>query len=127
MSESMMCPDRKNYTGPNSPDGTDQWRVMPNGDRTCSFCGSLHPDDFLALCKLAGEEGADVRIVPTDKDYKVYVHRNNVANAIEGGMKFYKWHVVAPVTEKQSSICALAMQRYREWFGRMAAYHGASK
>jgi hypothetical protein len=34
----------------------------------CSFCGSLHPETFLALIS----EGWAVE--PTDKDYKAYLH-----------------------------------------------------
>lgn len=42
---------------------TDFWR----DDNTCSYCGSMHPDDFMKLVE-AGE-----KLVPTDKNYKVYV------------------------------------------------------
>lgn len=52
----------------------DMWR----GDKTCSYCGSLHPSEFFK----AIEEGLE--ITPTDKNYKVYV---------AGNKKFYFKHL----------------------------------
>ena len=48
--------------------------------RTCSYCGSLHPDVFMDLCKQG------VELTPTDKDYKVYVSH-------AGTSKFYFEHL----------------------------------
>jgi hypothetical protein len=42
----------------------DEWR----GDKTCSYCGSLDPDEALRLVE-AGEQ-----VDPTDKNYKMYVN-----------------------------------------------------
>lgn len=66
--------------GPNSPfkapySGEAEWRA---GDATCSYCGSLHPDIFIARI-----EAGDVEIGPTDKNYKVYVEN-------KGGEAFKK-------------------------------------
>lgn len=58
--------------------GVDHWRKR-GGVRTCSFCGSIHQDDFFA----AVEEGAEIG--PTDKSYKVYVR--------DAGGKFYFQHL----------------------------------
>jgi hypothetical protein len=44
--------------------GSDVW----GPDNTCSFCGSLDPDVFMARLELR-----DVTLTPTDKNYKVYV------------------------------------------------------
>src|SRR6185312_3564938 len=63
----MKCPRREESFGSN--------RLFPGGDywherdhhRVCSYCGSMHPDDFLAAV------GAGHKIGPTDKGYKVYV------------------------------------------------------
>ncbi len=63
------CPRRSEDWRP-LPDGqADTWRRRGRADqpRTCSYCGSLHPGDFLDLA-LAGAQ-----LGPTDKDYKVYV------------------------------------------------------
>lgn len=38
-------------------------------DNTCSYCGSLNPDDFMTRL-----EAGDVALGSTDKSYKVYVH-----------------------------------------------------
>lgn len=53
------CP-RVPYGG---PFGLAQWRE----DQTCSGCGSLSEDAFMAAVRRGDE------IVPTDKNYKVYV------------------------------------------------------
>ncbi len=43
-------------------------------DHTCEYCGSLHPDDFMARL-----EAGDVKLGPTDKGYKVYVDNDGGA------------------------------------------------
>ena len=45
--------------------GPDTWR----DDDTCSYCGSLNPDVFMAHL-----EAGDIEVGTTDKNYKVYVH-----------------------------------------------------
>lgn len=64
----------------------DYWKTLSNGDRVCSYCGSLHPDDVLKIVK---EFGSSV-IGKTDKSYKWYINRPNVTNALEGGIKYYR-------------------------------------
>lgn len=49
-------------------------------DGTCDYCGSLMPDVFMASV-----EAGDVVLVPTDKNYKVYVMNN-------GGEPFKRSH-----------------------------------
>lgn len=78
----------------------DRWqRFKSNGDRTCSYCGSLHPEDFFELvrqCVVAGPDaprGEQPEIEPSTKGYKIYVHRKGVRNAHEGGIKFYTHHL----------------------------------
>src|SRR5579862_1269798 len=86
--EPMTCGRRfDTYPGglPVHPDrgtGLDRWqRFKSNGDRVCSYCGSLHPDDWFALVKRSAEapEEADYGTVPeidrSDKGYKIYVHQ----------------------------------------------------
>lgn len=76
----MKCP-RRDELGAGAasvfklPD-EDDWR--PNG--TCSYCGSMAPEAFLAKAKAGDELG------PTDKNYKVYVG---------GRGKFYFQHLSA--------------------------------
>lgn len=41
-------------------------------DGHCKHCGSLSPDIFMARL-----EAGDVEIIPTDKNYKVYVHNKD--------------------------------------------------
>lgn len=66
----FFCPRSvENGGGPDSPfqppfNGEATWRE----DDACSYCGSLHPDTFMARL-----EAGDVELVPTDKSYKAYV------------------------------------------------------
>lgn len=70
MTDTFFCP---RGPGEGSPfkhpfDGRAHWR----GDDTCSYCGSLNPDVFMAHL-----EAGDIELGPTDKSYKVYVESKN--------------------------------------------------
>ena len=71
------CPRR---FGP-SDDVPDHWRL----DNTCSYCGSVSGDVFMARL-----EASDIALGPTDKNYKVYV-TNRGGPSI--GQKFYFMHL----------------------------------
>lgn len=76
----MECPRRIETGGmrfPHEDQGPtpDRWRE----DNTCSYCGSLNPDEVLRRIK-AGEE-----VGPTDKSYKLYIGKS-------GGDKAYFQH-----------------------------------
>jgi len=65
ITEQQTCPRRfEDGREPLHGEGPDSWRA----DQTCTYCGSLHPDVFMERA-----EAGDVRLSPTDKDYKVYV------------------------------------------------------
>lgn len=96
----QTCPRRMGELGPWSRDaGEDRWDIREQFHhgivaRHCSFCGSLHPEDFLRLL----EEGA-VAEGPTDKGYKVYVH------APDGrGTKFYSQHFSAEQWQRYRAL-----------------------
>lgn len=80
----------RNFPGP------DKWRQHKNGDRVCSFCGSLHPEDFERLVKDAANPITETNVHRSDKTYKWYVDQAGVRNAMEGGIKFYTWHATEP-------------------------------
>lgn len=99
----------------------DKWQRHANGDRVCSYCGSLHPDDFLQLCKDATDPQSDLMLDGSTKSYKVYVHRPSVRNASDGGIKFYMMHVKHPVTDEQQNLFKAAMKLSSEkWRKRFA-------
>lgn len=121
---------------PNSPfkhsgKNLDYWQMFKsNGDRTCSYCGSLHFDDFTRLVKASAEApddaeyGSVVEIEPSDKSYKVYVNQPGVRNAMEGGIKFYMQHVPRgpdgkiAVTDQQNAEYNAAVRRSKARFER---------
>lgn len=76
-----------------------KWRDEKDGTRCCSFCGSLHPDDFIDIMYryVAREEG--VKFSTTTKGYKLYGNRAGVQNAGDGGIKFYTNHIPKDDTE----------------------------
>jgi len=75
----MRCPRRDAFIDRISP-GPDAWR----DDRTCSCCGSIHPDDFMTLAR-----SGEAEIGPTDKRYKAYVEGGEFRNP----RKFYFQHL----------------------------------
>lgn len=93
----------------------DTWDRGPDGNRTCSYCGSLHPEDFFALVKRAADAGPDCNddvpsISPSDKGYKIYVRQKAVRNAGEGGIKFYTQHLPRPVPQERHDEYSKAIQ-----------------
>ena len=128
--EPMRCGRRGDSPlGDRSFPGPDHWeRFKTNGNRVCSYCGSLHPDDMFALvaaCVAAPEDaeyGTVPEIEPSDKVYKVYVHQPGVRNAMEGGIKFYMQHLPwdaegkLAVTEEQNMEYARAVKATRRRF-----------
>ncbi len=126
--------DREGGPFKGSGSGLDYWqRFKRNGDRVCSYCGSLHPEDFLRFVHEAavapeGTEGGEVPLIePSDKGYKIYVRRVGVRNAHEGGIKFYTQHLprdekgALAVTEAQQEEYRLAQRASRLRFERVLA------
>lgn len=87
------------YAGSNRDTYTAGHGIVGQG-RGCSYCGSMHPDDFLEALR----EGA--LLGPTDKNYKAYVagYRNNGPN----GGKFYYQHLSE---EQRAEFIALLNDR----------------
>jgi len=118
----MTCRSRMEQRGPwEYREGLDTWEYSPNGDRICSFCGSLHPDDFMELVRQAAEGGAEevVEIEPSDKSYKIYVGRQSVRNASVGGIKFYTWHLPSPISDENKALFQQAVDNTRKRFEDM--------
>jgi hypothetical protein len=75
--EPMTCPRRMHEAGPwEYSTNLDRWQQFKsNGNRVCSFCGSLHPEDLFALVTLAADApddaalGTVVEIEPSDKSF----------------------------------------------------------
>jgi hypothetical protein len=86
------CPERGGSLGHGR--FPDSWNLMPDGNRTCSYCGSIHPEDMQKLVqRCIDTDGEEASIEPTDKNYKCYVRQRGVVNASQGAIKFYMWHV----------------------------------
>ncbi len=102
----------------------DTWDFGPDGNRTCSFCGSIHPDDLMKICQLTlADERYGIEV--TTKSYKYYVRQPGVRNASEGAIKFYMTHAPeAPTPEQQelfSKAVSLTNERFHaKWAARAA-------
>lgn len=64
----LPCPRRAEASFSITPPDRDHWR---EDDKSCSYCGSMHPDTFMRLA------AAGNKVTPTDKGYKVYVEVDN--------------------------------------------------
>lgn len=72
----FRCPD-------SSSGSVSYWRV----NNTCNYCGSWHPDLFMAAL-----ENQTIELIPTDKSYKVGI--NGLDSKIDA-IKFYWYHLSA--------------------------------
>jgi len=79
----MPCPSQRNATMAVQLEHKCRWEVRPydggpyrNTFRTCSYCGSMHPEDLISFVR----EGR-ARLEGTTKNYKFYVR---VPNPIAG-------------------------------------------
>ena len=89
----QTCPRRVGELGPwDHSENLDTWESLPNGDRVCSFCGSMHPDDLIALFPEAIDPNSTTRVELSTKQYKLYIQRDTVSNALMGAIKFYRFH-----------------------------------
>lgn len=92
-SEKQVCPRREEGFVPAWSKPPDHWSVHYNGDRTCTFCGSMHVDQFLAVCAEIAEDRLPGAMVEFCKGYKFYVTRPGIRNAMDGAIKFYSQHL----------------------------------
>lgn len=138
--EPMTCPRRMQNIGPwDYKENLDYWDQFKreHKHRVCSFCGSLHFEDFHKLVIQAAEAPADgafrstVNIEVSDKKYKVYVTVPEIRNAHEGGIKFYMDHLPRnedgsiAVTDEQQAQFKEAVRRSNKRFEIML--HGLHK
>lgn len=91
----------------------DGWQKRGE-DRCCSYCGSLHEDEFFEVLKGYVEVKPGYRFDLTTKSYKRYASRPGVSNASEGGIKFYMWHLSAESTEEQKALYGAAVKRHKD-------------
>jgi hypothetical protein len=92
----------------------DIWMVSPDGDRYCSYCGSLHEEDQLAILAayVNGEPGYEFGFI--DEPDKRWVNRPTAKDAEKAAWSFYAWHVDAnhPELEQRRMIYSRAVERY---------------
>jgi hypothetical protein len=95
MNESHTCARRAEHWLAAGEKNSDTWRQVGN-DHCCSYCGSMHPDEFAAFLKsVVSDPDPNVKVIDTDKQYKYYVRRPHISNAMQGAIKFYMQH--API------------------------------
>jgi hypothetical protein len=120
MSEEHRCGSREsNPQADHAFPGPDKWDTLPNGDRVCSFCGSMHPDDYLAFLEKIPETPGSYVSWATGKNYKIYLRRPGIKNASEGAIKFYTWHAGdegfrVKLREAHNAVADLCVRRIQE-------------
>lgn len=89
------------------------WRSEKDGTRTCSHCGSLHPEDFEdILYRYAAREDGYSFSTTTKGGWKYYANRPGVRNAGDGGIKFYGNHATDEWRDRINAALQLAMPVY---------------
>lgn len=123
MSGKQTCPRRIREIGPwEHKEGLDRWNKT-GADRTCSFCGSLHPEDFEHVLERVIADPS-CRIDHSDKSYKIYIHRPEIKNGGEGAIKYYKQHNytdaadIARIEPLFAQALKLSRERSREPWNR---------
>lgn len=118
--EYHTCPGRR-QEGPwdASAACVDRWEWRGD-DRVCSFCGSLHPNDFESLLwRVLYDE--QVLIFPADHANKIYLQRPEVSDASQGALKYKKWHNlsaewVARINPRFHEALEISLQRFQRRF-----------
>ncbi len=99
--ERQTCPSRLNDFGPwERIEKIDFWRSMTNGDKVCSFCGSMHPDSVLEAVRQYGSQS----IEKSTKSYKWYINRPGIDNVYGGGIKYYRAHDTQEFVEELNKL-----------------------
>ena len=69
------------------------WRKVGD-DRCCNYCGSIHPDDFLAMLdKFIDPQLPYWYLEMNDRRDKIYLHRPEIKNAMDGAIKIKTAHL----------------------------------
>ena len=113
MSETMTCERRMEMVGPwKIEEGPDSWGTREDSGefRFCSFCGSLHPDDFEILIKESCDSDKPrTWIECSTKSYKWYIHTPDVKS---GMLKFYTHHIPSEDwSSRANKIISIAMEK----------------
>lgn len=89
----MTCPLRLQSTDERirARVGIDFW-VIRNFDLMCSYCGGMHPEDFMSWCSRAAEPDSRVIIDTSETPGKLYIYRRGITNQSMGAIKFYSAH-----------------------------------
>lgn len=93
MNNKITCPYRVSNLGPwKYEENLDNWE-MRGPNKCCSFCGSIHPEEFIDIIDkiIAKEDGYE--IYPADNGCKIYVIQPGINNGTKGGIKFHTYHM----------------------------------
>jgi hypothetical protein len=102
--ESHRCSRRdESFRGITEENETpDVWSKRHGEYRTCSYCGSLHPEDFEKLVDQSIEDEGQTQIEWTSKGYKIYANNN----------KFYTQHLfIEPYTQEYRDNLAVKIKK----------------
>lgn len=110
--DQFLCPSRPPWAA-KAPDlpAFDIWKAMPDGTKTCSYCGSMRETDYLDILRGYDRGDKGFRFDASAKDYKRYASRPGVRNANDGAIKFYLAHAAKPFSAEFLDLEDRAIKR----------------
>ena len=114
----QSCP--LNFGQAFTPAGEDYWEKR-GSDLGCSFCGSLHPEQFLKHIDdviAFGGEGYSIEL--NDSKDKMYVTRPGISNASQGCIKFklahlYQYNETIEMAQRMANSDKIKLARKLSW------------
>lgn len=94
-----------------------RWLKRAHGEKTCEFCGSWHPKEFLAFVDQVIENKATKGSINlADNKTKIYIERPGVHNCDDGAIKFKMHHLTAEEWKANSAKINEALKFSSEVF-----------
>lgn len=88
----FTCPARMADPKATHVEGADYWQRR-GPDIECSYCRSMHPEDWFGWCRRCAEPDSRVRIDTSDKAGKWYIVRDGITHPGMGSTRFYHFHL----------------------------------
>ena len=89
-----ICPMLSVDNLSSSKDGKSGWRLERNGDYTCTYCDSIHPEQFISfLDTVITDPSLFICAELNGNNGELVINRPGIKVAGEGSIKFYLPHL----------------------------------